>query len=77
MATAGTCGTRKASAPAPIVSTASSHSRLKITRPGSTSGSIGVVRASARRRRMPSVTFIRRPTKMPTSVAAPHQPSEK
>ena len=51
----GTCGTKKPTAPARTVSTASGQSRLNITAPGSSSGSGWSLRASASRPAMPAV----------------------
>src|SRR5680860_279755 len=71
---AGTWGTRKATAPQASVNNPSGHSRLKITLPTSTSGSVFVARAPVSSRAIPAVAASRRPRSSPPAAAIVHQP---
>ena len=74
VATVGTCGTKKPSAPAATDRTASGQSRLKSRAPGSSSGSEVALRAEASSPAIPGVVAGRRPSHRPTTAAATHQP---
>src|SRR5580704_1751956 len=76
VATAGTCGTTNASAPAPIVENSSGHRRLITVRAGLTSGSEVCVRALASSDAICDVVPARRPIQVPNAPATNHQPAE-
>ena len=57
----------------PSASTISGHSRLNITVPGSSCGSVLVRRASASSVAIPEVVASRRPSHRPARVATHHQ----
>src|ERR1700733_9845720 len=73
VATAGTCGTPNATAPAPRVETSSGHNRLSIVRAGLPSGSEACVRALASSDAIGPDVPARLPSQMPIPAAATHQ----
>ncbi len=69
----GTCGARKASAPATAVATRSGHSRLRTVGHGRSSGIVVAARASASARAIGGVVEDWRPRRAPTTAATSHQ----
>src|SRR5579884_1292816 len=75
VATAGTCGSTNASAPAPSVESSSGHRRLSTVRPGLISGRVGRIRALDRRFAIGGEVSPRRPSQTPITAAIAHQPA--
>jgi hypothetical protein len=76
VATAGTWGHTKASAPAPIVEINSGQSRFTNVRPGWTSGNDDCVRALASTEAIGDEVSARRPSHAPATPAIAHQAAE-